>query len=144
MWSLSLQKEVHCQTGKVQNSFTRKLMIRSVGFMYADIPSSNARNLNFGLTSLSYRRRKHSLLMMYKILNRLCGLPPNSFLSVKRSITRGNPFKLVIPRANKTIRKHFFANRVGADYEKLGKKYTIPNKLSLFTKVLDSYLKSTS
>ena len=44
------KKKFIAKLEKVQNSFTRKLMIRSVGFMYADIPSSNARNLSFGLT----------------------------------------------------------------------------------------------
>ncbi|EYC28086.1 hypothetical protein Y032_0008g328 [Ancylostoma ceylanicum] len=48
---------------RVQNSFTRKLFIRTVGFMYDNIPPAEERNMNLGLKPLAWRRRKFDLLM---------------------------------------------------------------------------------
>ncbi|EYB97415.1 hypothetical protein Y032_0141g2258 [Ancylostoma ceylanicum] len=126
----------------VQNSFTRKLLIRVMGFLYDSIPTSVVRNKNLGLHSLSYRRRKHDLLLVYKIVHGLVGLAPNSMFEVRASCTRGSADKLIIARPRKSIRRRFFVYRAGTDYERLSKKQFIPSKLSSFERLLNSYLKS--
>lgn len=47
---------------KVQNNFTRKIMIRTVGFLYEQIPCSNTRKFNLGLESLALRTKKFDLI----------------------------------------------------------------------------------
>ncbi|EYC06910.1 hypothetical protein Y032_0073g764 [Ancylostoma ceylanicum] len=54
---------------QVQNTFTRKLMVRIVGFSYDKIPNRNERNKNFGLKKLSFRRKVNDLLLLHKIVH---------------------------------------------------------------------------
>ena len=116
----------------VQNSFTRKLMNRVVGFSYDKIPTSNERNINFSLDSLAMRRKRFDLLMCHKILHGNTGLDPRAFFRMKDSVTRGGSIKFCIPRARLKCRSNFFAVRVISDYTKLSKVKDIPCKMSSF------------
>lgn len=82
-----------------QNNFIRKLMIRPIDFLYDQIPSYIERNANFRLKSLSYRRRKFDLIMLYKIDHRDCGLNVDELIKAKSSTTRVGCRKIVIPNA---------------------------------------------
>ena len=127
---------------KVQNSFTRKVLIRSIGFSYNRILNSKERNLNFSLESLAVRRRKFDLIMVYKMLFGQSALDNKAFFKLNSSFTRGATRKLRIPCSRKNVRRHFFTCRAAADFEKLAKKFAIPPKLSTFLGILDKYLKS--
>ncbi|EYB86869.1 hypothetical protein Y032_0272g943 [Ancylostoma ceylanicum] len=113
-----------------------------VGFLYEAIPPSEVRNANLGLSTLSCRRRRNDLLMVYKILRGSVGLVPRCMFGIRASNTRGLAYKLAIIRPRKNIRRRFFVYRAGTDYERLSKKQFIPSKLSSFERVLNSYLKS--
>ena len=93
-------------------------------------------------TPLFIRRRKFDMTMVYKILHGLTGLHSNSLFNVRASITRGSEYKLSLPRVRKDIRKFFFVNRAGTEYEKLSKRHEIPQRLSTFKTFLEMYLKS--
>ncbi|EYB84088.1 hypothetical protein Y032_0323g2495 [Ancylostoma ceylanicum] len=128
---------------KVQNSFTGKLLIRTIGgFRYDQIPCSKSRDFNLGLSSLAERRRRFDLIMIYKILYGYTDLKQEMLFSTRESVTRGTSRKLVRKRARKNIRKHFLVNRAGPDFEALIKKSIIPNKLVTFMKILAEYVKS--
>uniref|UniRef100_A0A0N4WH65 RNA-directed DNA polymerase from transposon BS n=1 Tax=Haemonchus placei TaxID=6290 RepID=A0A0N4WH65_HAEPC len=125
---------------KVQNSFTRKLMIRVVGFMYDSIPSAAERNANFGLRSLCWRRKKFDLLTFHKVLTGSHCLHPSTFYTIRASTTRNGPFKLVPSKSRLNCRSHFFVNRVHPLYFALSKKKSIPISSSSFKKYLNEYL----
>ena len=124
----------------IQNSFTRKLMIRIHGFVYDRIPSPRARNRIFGLQSLMRRRRKFYLIMFHKIMHGNCGLNINEFCVLRSSITRGGPVKLILPRARSKYRAHYFSVRAGSDYLRLSKRVVIPANIRSFKAMLDSCL----
>ncbi|EYB81592.1 hypothetical protein Y032_0378g284 [Ancylostoma ceylanicum] len=104
---------------KVQNNFTRKLMIR---------------------TPLYKRRRRNDLLMMYKILHSLCGLKSSDFYVMRSLITRGGTIKPHITTAKTAIRQNFFTHRAVSDYLKFSKNKRVPVKLSLYKRAIGEYL----
>ena len=125
----------------VQNSFTRKLLTRKVGFVYDRIPSARDRNTSLGLSTLALRRRKFDLLLFHKIAHGMCGLRPNTFCTFESSNTRGGASKLRIPRAKTACRMHFFTNRAAAAYATLSRSHSIPDSVSSFKSLLKKYLK---
>lgn len=127
----------------VQNSFTRKLMIRALGFAYNRIPSSHERNSNFCLATLAYRRKKHDLILFHKILHGKCDLPLDMFCVLRKSVTRGGSRKISFPKARLNCRYHFFTVRAGTSFLKISKKHKIPSSLTLFKASLDRYLGPT-
>lgn len=65
------------------------------------------------LQSLRARRIKHQLAFMFKMKHELIDLRFDSFfLENKYKKTRGNVFKLVIPKSKTVHRKHFFTNSI--------------------------------
>lgn len=127
---------------RVQNSFTRKLMIRSMGFLYDCIPSAKERNLNLGLRTLSWRRKKLDLLLFHKIIHGRSGLRLNMFCTERASTTRGGASKIVLPRARINCRSHFFLNRVVPTYTRLSRNKPISANLNAFKKAIDNLLDS--
>ncbi|EYC31068.1 hypothetical protein Y032_0004g1935 [Ancylostoma ceylanicum] len=125
---------------KVQNSFTRKLMIRIGGFDYNTIPNGHYRDIKFNLETLTARRRKNDLLMVWKILNQSIGLNAESFFVLAHSRTRGGSAKLRLKKARYSIRFNYFANRAGSDFLKLSKKYFTGVSLHSFKTTVDRYL----
>lgn len=65
---------------KVQNSFTIKLMIRMLGFIFDEIPSRAERNRNLGLLKFTSRRKTNDLLMLHKILSDKCVIELAKFI----------------------------------------------------------------
>ncbi|EYC27034.1 hypothetical protein Y032_0009g483 [Ancylostoma ceylanicum] len=125
---------------RVQNCFTRKLMIRESGFAYSEIPNSVERNTKFSLETLAMRRKKFDLIMFHKVISGRCGLEPNSFCTMQKSITRGNSTKPVILKAKKSLRFNFFSNRAGSEYAKLSKRQGIPVSIRSFRSMINRYL----
>ena len=64
---------------RVQNNFTRKLMIRALGFVYDKIPSARQRSVNFHIPSLALRRRFFDLTTFHKIVHGRIGVTRDSF-----------------------------------------------------------------
>ena len=126
---------------KVQNNFTRKLLIGNTNFNYRNLISADDRNKKFGLHSLCKRRRKFDLIMFYKLVHGLCGLDPDVFCTFKPSVTRGDSVKLYLPRTKTKFRSQFFINRAGSDYLALSRLKEIPGNIRSFTRILDSYVK---
>ncbi|EYC10973.1 hypothetical protein Y032_0053g2399 [Ancylostoma ceylanicum] len=93
---------------KVQNNSTRKLLIRTVGFMCDKIPSAKERKVNLSLNSLSRRRRRFDPIPFHKLVRGSCGLDPEKFLVFRPSITKGGALELCLPRARLKCRSHFF------------------------------------
>lgn len=87
---------------RVQNCFTRKLMIRALGFVYDKIPSSIERNQNLSLHKLSTRRKANDLLLLHKILFGKCDIKPEDLFFVRASSTRGGArkFQARVPKLN--------------------------------------------
>lgn len=121
---------------RVQNSFTRKLFLRSRKCSYRSIPDSSERRRALGLESLFSRRKKFDLLMVFKIMHGLVHLGGGSFFTVRSSITRGAAVKLHYPRARASVRANFFVCRAGAEYAKLSKRFRIPANLAGFKKMV--------
>lgn len=107
----------------VQNSFTRKLLIRTRGFDYSRIPSAAQRNLTFGLSSLESRRKSFDLLVVRKVLLGKLKLKGN-FFQLYPTRTRGETYKLYLPLVRSSARASFFINRAGREYQKLLKRST--------------------
>lgn len=124
----------------VQNSFTRKVMIRSLGFSYDQIPSSKDRNIILGLETLEYRRKKNDLILFHKILYGKCDLSLSPLGEERDSTTRGSSRKLVLPKTRTRFRYHFFAHRAGSDFVKMSRKACVPYDTKGFIKLLGSYL----
>ena len=120
----------------VQNSFTRKLMMRALGLAYDQIPCSWARNENLGLPILLQRRRWNDLLFLHKLIHGECGLKLSHFVSMRTSITRGGATKFHIPRAKLCCRRFSFIHRVIPQFEKLRIKRALPLSYNVFKTLL--------
>ncbi|EYC30086.1 hypothetical protein Y032_0005g2442 [Ancylostoma ceylanicum] len=123
---------------RVQNTFTRRLMIRTIGFHYDQIPSSDERNLNLGLSTLSFRRKINDLLLLHKILYGKCGLEPQDLFSLRASNTRGGTIKYRLRKARLNCRRYFFVNRTV--FDKIRKNHQIPLGYNTFKKLLEHTL----
>ena len=73
----------------VQNSFTRKLYLRSFHVPHSEIPIWSERNKIFDLKTLALRRKRNDLLFTYKLLKGILGLDPSEFFSRTPSRTVG-------------------------------------------------------
>lgn len=125
---------------KVQNSFTRKLLLRSRQFDYRSIPDSTERCRTFGLEPLSLRRKKFDLLMVHKILQGAIHLGGCRFFTTRISSTRGAAVKLSYPRARCSVRSCYFTCRAGSEYVRLSKRVSLPSNISSFKRMLDKIL----
>ena len=124
-----------------QNSFTRKVLLRTLHFDYKNVPFSSVRNRMFGLDSLVVRRRKLDLIMVYKILHNLVKIDPSSFFTICQTHTRGEGSKIFIPFTKHSARFRFFVHRAGSDYLKLMKRHEISPRLSQFKRLLNRTLR---
>ena len=124
----------------VQNSFTRKLLLRQGHFDYTTIPKFTERNAMLGLSSLASRRKRNDLLMVFKILNKLVRINNGLFI-LKPSSTRGSAVKLYLPFAKSSIRTNFFVHRAGAEYRKLCRN-DLPSTLRSFKRFIGRVLKN--
>ena len=136
------KRRLICSLERVQNSFTRKVMTRSMGFLYDRIPAAKERNLNLGLDSLALRRRKFDLLTFHKLVHGHYSLNGEVLVSLVPSVTRGNRFKLRLSNFKTSCRAHFFINRVASDYTAMSKKHSIPIGVNSFKTLLKKYIRS--
>ena len=107
---------------RVQNSFTRKVLIRSMGFKYSSIPDSVTRNKMLNLDSLEARRDRNDLILAHKILSNQTGLDSKDFFTTISSNTRGPQNKILLKLPKTSYRRNFFAYRAGSKYMKILEK----------------------
>lgn len=95
----------------IQNSFTRKLMMRCFPVSYDMVPNGPQRSELFGLPSLVSRRRRADLIMMFKILTKKLNNDTEELLDgeLTRSVRR--KLKLRVPVAKSRLRTDFLTYR---------------------------------
>ena len=101
---------------KVQNNFTRKLLIRNGGFLYSRIPSAKFRNSYYNLPSLESRRKVADVCMVFKMLCGMQRVELSKFYKVNSSITRGGAEKIFYVGPRTTTRLKSFTCRAGSSY----------------------------
>lgn len=115
----------------VQNSFTRKLMIRCFSVDYSSIPSGSQRSEFFGLPSLKNRRKTADIVMMYKILSRKLSINPEDFFEGMLTKSVRGKLKLRVSIAKSRIRSDFLTYRVLKEFNLLLGKYDDLARLSV-------------
>ena len=89
------------------------------------------------LDSLKFRRRRYDMLQTFRILKGLDNIDPNIFFEMHSGqITRGHSLKLAKPRANGSLRLHFFSNRIINDWNKLSESTVSVNTINSFKTAL--------
>lgn len=116
----------------VQNSFTRKVLLRTLNYDYSCVPNYAHRNKLLGLESLAFRRKFYDLIMVYKLIKGFTRMSSDRFFKLLPSVTRGGSIKLSYSRARTGTRCRFFANRAGSNFVRLIKTAVLPEKLSVF------------
>lgn len=104
---------------RVQNMFTRKLLLRCYGFSYREIPGYSHRNKSLGLPSLEWRRKRSDLLMAFKMFKGFIQLRLSDFFTLVPSRTRGAEFKLSTSSAKTLVRSTFFSLRVRSSFNRV-------------------------
>ena len=77
--------------------------------------------------TLEYRRQRFDMIILYKMLN-------NTFVPHE---TRRNPYKIVKPRANKTVRLNSFSHRVINNWNNLASEIVCAESVTIFKTRLD-------
>lgn len=110
----------------VQNNFTRRLMVRQLGFSYDQIPNSADRNLNFGLQTLEYRRKCNDAILYHKVIHHMTSIKPSDVMVVRSGNTLTGRLRYDPGGAKLNCRRYFFACRAASLYAKLRKKAGSP------------------
>lgn len=126
----------------VQNSFTRKVMIRELRFCYDQIPSIIERNHNFGLRTLEYRRKRNQILLFRRIIHHTTGIKMSDIMTLRAANTRSECVKYYPGRAKLSCRFNFFTLRSNTLYNNFKQKGTIATHLCSFKKFLSHHLSS--
>lgn len=95
----------------VQNSFTRKLMMRCYGNNYYQMPNGAERAEMLGLPSLFIRRKRADLLMMFKILTGRVSINPLNFFGTRLTRNIRGKLRLYVSVAKSRARASFFTYR---------------------------------
>ena len=103
---------------KVQNNFTRKLLLRIGGFLYSRIPKAVFRNRYLELSTLASRRKVFDVCMAHKLAYGPT-FAANRFFKILNSRTRGGPSKIFLTRPQSKIRAISFPFRAASSYLKV-------------------------
>lgn len=120
------KKKDICRMEKVQNNFTRKLLLRTNSFLYSRVPKASIRNKYLGIPTLESRRKVFDVCLVHKLLNFTPASGPCKFFKTKKSLTRGEPKKLSLPRPRTRLRATSFTYRAGSLYLKIAKHIQSP------------------
>lgn len=114
----------------VQRSFTKRLAgLRRISY--------NSRLSAVGLERLELRRLRADLVMCYKIVNGLVGVPFDAFFKFsEHQITRGHSKKLFYPDSRLNVRAHSFPIRVVSLWNRLPEAVVQTDNLYKFKKAL--------
>lgn len=134
VFSPAKQKDV-LMIEKIQNNFTRKILLRNGGFLYGRIPRASIRNAYLGIPSLKSRRYYFDIVMVYKLINHLIPVSCTKFYTLRPSVTRGGTDKLFFKSPKTSLRATFFTVRAGLRYLKWSKTRTVPTSLPSFKRM---------
>jgi ribonuclease P/MRP protein subunit RPP40 len=104
VWSPYLKKDIRALE-RVQRRAT-KVVPRIKHMEYED------RILQIGLPTLEYRRDRADMIQVFRILNQVDDINPETFFRKEISVSRGYSHKLYKSRFRTVRRKNSFANRV--------------------------------
>ena len=94
------------------------------------------------LLSLRARRIRNSLIMLFKMKNKMIDLDFENFFDENRyRKTRGNIFKLVIPKSNTKFRKNFFTSSIVHHWNNLKSSDINVRSINLFKRNIMRYMK---
>ena len=79
------------------------------------------------------------MIMMYKILNSLDGLPFDDLFSFHHTVTRTNGYKLYKNFSHLNCRKYFFSQRVIEEWNHLPREIIESSNIWIFKSKLDVY-----
>ena len=99
--------------------------------------SYHDRLMALNLPSLLYRRRRMDMIMMYKILNGLDGLPFDDLFSFHHTVTRTIGYKLYKNFSHLNCRKYFFSQRVIEEWNYLPREIIESSNIWIFKSKLD-------
>ena len=92
------------------------------------------------LPSLSYRRHRADMLMVYNILHGNVSLQSEIFFHQQlSSIRRGHSLKLFKPHAQRSVRSNFFSIRSINDWNSLPNEVVSTNSVNSFKILFDNY-----
>ena len=92
------------------------------------------------LPSLSYRRHRGDLILLYKIINNYFNSDFTDLFTYSTSSTRGHQFKLFKPHTRLLCRSNYFFNRLINDWNRLPSAVVNANSINHFKSLLDNYL----
>ena len=92
------------------------------------------------LPSLSYRRHRGDLILLYKIINNYFNSDFTDLFTYSTSSTRGHQFKLFKPHTRLLCRSNYFFNRLINDWNRLPSAIVNANSINHFKSLLDNYL----
>ena len=90
------------------------------------------------LFSLDYRRKRGNMIQLFKILNNIEDMNPESMFKFSTSVTRGHNKKLYKPQCNKVFRQHSFCICTIDPWNKLSQKTVDSKTVKEFKTCLDS------
>ena len=100
------------------------------------------RLISLYLPSLLYRRRCIDIILTFKILQGLDGIPKDEFFTINTNAARGNGLKLFKKRISLTTRLHSIPFRVVNDWNTLPESLVNSSNVLIFKTLLDELWKS--
>lgn len=124
------KKKYIVQIEKVQNNFTRKLLLRTGSFLYSRVPRAQIRNKYLRLNTLQSRRRLRDVCVVFKMLAGIIDIDNSKFFSFIPSKTRGSSEKISCEKPRTNLRLNYFTCRALSCYLTL--KHDVPLTASSF------------
>ena len=104
-----------------------------------DLPYHD-RLCQLNLPSLTYRRRRGDMILMYQLTHNLINIPLSALFTFSSyTSTRGHDFKLFKPHSRCRSRQSFFCIRVISDWNNLPDNIVNATSLNHFKNLLDNY-----
>ena len=128
---------------KNNDKLIEKIQKRMCNILYGARSSNYQEKLKkAGLLSLRARRIRDQLINVYKLKNKMIDLDfEDFFLKSKCKKTRGNAFKLMIPKSKTKIRHHFFTCSIIKHWNRLKSSDINVRSIRLFKKNIIKYLR---
>nr|CDJ94640.1 similar to predicted protein [Haemonchus contortus] len=115
---------------KIQDNFTRKLVIRSGDATYGKVPRPNSRNKSLQLHCLWSRRKVYDVCMVFKLLTGIARIDASKFYAKLESRARGGKVKISYATPRTNIRRYSFTCRAGTTFISI--KSDVPLTTSTF------------
>ncbi|EYB85564.1 hypothetical protein Y032_0296g1706 [Ancylostoma ceylanicum] len=96
--------------------FTRKVLIRTDGFLYSRIPGARITNAYYNIHTLESRRKMLDVCTLYKMLWGMLKVDLSKIFTIVKSKTSGSSEKISYVGPKTTIRHVSFTCRAGSSY----------------------------